>query len=79
MATTYKARDPEATQVAKASVEVIGRYFVERLRGIFPAVAEPRVLRNASNNPMYLLCFAAGNEKGAKIALRIAEHLLKET
>jgi three-Cys-motif partner protein len=53
------------------------RYFVERLKSVFPAVAEdPRVLRNSTNCPLYLLCFAVGNENGARIALRIANHLL---
>ena len=44
---------------------------------MFAAVAnEPRVLRNSANRPLYLLCFAVGNKKGAPIALRIANHLL---
>jgi len=44
---------------------------------VFPAVAEePRVLRNSANCPLYLLCFAVGNEKGAPIAMRIADYLL---
>jgi three-Cys-motif partner protein len=69
----------EADHVVKATTETIGRYFNERLKLVFPpsAVAEsPRVLRNSANCPLYLLCFAAGNEKGAPIALRIANHLL---
>jgi three-Cys-motif partner protein len=65
--------------VVKASMATIGRYFVERLKKIFPGVAEnPGVLRNSTNNPLYLLCFAASNEGGAKVALRIAGHLLKD-
>jgi hypothetical protein len=64
--------------VIKASMETIGRYFNNRLRSIFAGVANlPGVLRNSTNNPLYLLCFAVGNPKGAPIALRIAEHLLK--
>lgn len=67
----------EADHIVKASTETIGRYFNERLRSVFPAVAEePRVLRNSANCPLYLLCFAVGNAKGAPIALRIANHLL---
>lgn len=67
----------EADHVVKATTETIGRYFNERLKSVFPAVAEePRVLRNSANCPLYLLCFAVGNEKGAPIALRIANHLL---
>jgi hypothetical protein len=65
-------------QVTKASTETIGRYFNDRLRSLFPGVAsEPGVLRNSAGCPLYLLCFAAANEKGAPTALRIAEHLLR--
>ena len=65
--------------VVKASMEAIGSYFNNRLKQVFAGVAEqPGVLRNSSNNPLYLFCFAVGNEHGKKIALRIAEHLLKE-
>jgi three-Cys-motif partner protein len=70
--------EPEE-RVVKASTETIGRYFNNRLKSIFAAVAEePKVLRNSGNSPLYLLCFAAGNPKGAPIALRIANHLLKK-
>ena len=64
-------------RIVKATTETIGRYFNERLKSRFPAVAEqPKVLRNSANSPLYLLCFAAGNQNGAPIALRIANHLL---
>jgi three-Cys-motif partner protein len=66
-------------RVVKASMERIGRYFVDRLKTVFPGVAErPAVLQNSTGSPLYLFCFAAANEKGAKIALNIAEHLLSE-
>lgn len=66
-------------RVIKASMTTIGRYFNQRLAGIFAGCArEPGVLRNSRNNPLYLLCFAAGNERGKEIALRIAGHLLKD-
>ena len=69
----------ESERVVKASTESIGQYFVDRLKTIFAGVAEsPGVLRNSANNPLYLLCFAAGNIRGSKVALRIANHLLKE-
>lgn len=68
----------ELDRVTKASMDVIGGYFNNRLKGIFVGVADPPgVLRNSTNNPLYLLCFAVGNKAGAPIALRIAEHLLK--
>ncbi len=65
-------------RVVKASMETIGRYFNQRLENVFAGVAaEPGVLRNSRNNPLYLLCFAVGNSRGKDIALRIADHLLK--
>ena len=69
----------DAEHIVKASMATIGRYFVERLKKIFPGVVEkPGVLRNSTNNPLYLLCFAASNVRGAEVALRIAGHLLKD-
>jgi three-Cys-motif partner protein len=66
-------------RVVKASTDTIGRYFNNRLKSIFAGVVdEPKVLRNSANSPLYLLCFAAGNPKGAPIALKIAAHLLKK-
>ncbi|MBI4470214.1 MAG: three-Cys-motif partner protein TcmP [Acidobacteria bacterium] len=69
----------DSDRVVKATMATIGRYFNNRLGQIFSGVAkEPGVLRNSANNPLYLLCFAAGNERGSEIGLRIANHLLKE-
>lgn len=69
----------EEDHVEKASVEVIGTYFNERLKTLFAEVArEPAVLRNSRKSPLYLLCFAAAKEKGAPIALRIAEHIFRK-
>jgi three-Cys-motif partner protein len=66
-------------RVIKASTGTIGKYFNRRLQGIFEGVAaQPGVLRNSRSNPLYLLCFAVGNARGRDIALRIADHLLKE-
>lgn len=71
----------EDDRVIKASVASIGRYFNERLKTIFAGVAEhPGVLRNSTNSPLYLLCFAVGNgnPRAKEVALRIAEHILKD-
>lgn len=68
----------EINRVVKASTEVIGKYFNRRLESIFAGVApQPKVLRNSTNNPLYLLCFAASNHAGKKLALRIARHILE--
>lgn len=65
-------------EVVKARAELIGEMFIERLGQHFAGVAdEPGVLRNSRGNPLFLLCFAAANERGAPIALRIANALLK--
>ena len=56
----------------------ISNYFVRRLKKIFVGVAEnPLRLYNSKNNPLYLLCFAASNKRGAKPALKIANYILK--
>ncbi len=55
----------------------ISNYFVKRLKTIFAGVADnPLPLYNSRNNPLYLLCFAAANEKGAKPAIKIANYIL---
>jgi three-Cys-motif partner protein len=60
------------------SFDGIGKFYLERLRSIFAAVAEkPRVLQN-SRAPLFQFFFAAGNEKGAPIAVKIANHLLEK-
>jgi three-Cys-motif partner protein len=59
------------------NLEQIGQYFVERLKTVFPRVAEnPLRLYNSRKNPLYLLCFAAGNPRGAPIAVKIAQDIL---
>ena len=61
-----------------ANFESIGRYFNRRLSNVFAAVADnPLPLYNSRNNPLYLLCFAAANEKGAPTAVKIAQNILR--
>jgi len=61
-----------------ADIESIGQYFCKRLRTVFAGVApHPKPLNRLNGIPLYLLCFAAANEKGASIAVRIASHLLE--
>ena|SRR6266568_2973101 len=69
--------DDEVTKKT-ADAKQISDYFVKRLETIFAGVAKkPLPLYNAKNNPLYLLCFACGNKKGAPIALKIADYILK--
>jgi len=71
--------ESDQEHVVKAGMARIDRYFVERLKSIFPGVAEkPGVLRNSTNSPLYLFCFSASNTRGAPLALRIAGHPLKD-
>lgn len=64
--------------VRDADLKDIGNYFVSRLRTVFAAVADnPLPLRNSRNIPLFLMCFAAGNPKGAPTALKIARDILK--
>ena len=68
----------EARTEKTADFNAIAKYFVERLKTIFPGVAKnPLALLNSANTPLYLLCFAAGNERGAKTAVKIAQDILK--
>lgn len=68
----------EATRKT-AGFEEITRYLIKRLQTKFAGVAKnPLPLLNSRKNPLYLLCFACGNKRGAPIALRIAEYILKE-
>src|SRR5215468_858347 len=57
---------------------LISQYFVRRLKTVFAGVADnPLPLLNSHNNPLYLLCFASGNPKGAKTAIKIAQDILR--
>jgi three-Cys-motif partner protein len=68
---------PEPEYTWKADFSVIEDYFKDRLRTIFFRVADnPVRLKNSKNVPLYLLFFMAGNEKGAPIAVKIAESIM---
>ena len=71
--------DPTPKMIKKINLNGIADYFNDRLKTIFEKVASnPLRLTNSKNNPLYLLCFASGNPKGAEVAVRIAQHILKE-
>ena len=70
--------DEEQWQKTGDIFTTIEQYFIEQLQGIFNGVAaNPLLLRNSKNVPLYLLCFAAGNPKGAPIAVKIAQEILE--
>lgn len=66
-------------QQKDANWDAIEHYFIERLDSVFTEVAKnPLRLYNSRNAPLYLLCFAAGNPKGASTAVKIAEYILRK-
>lgn len=68
----------DVVSIRRDSIEDIAKWFNARLGTIFAGVAPvPKSLHNSKNSPMFLLCFAAGNERGVPIAIKIADHLLK--
>ncbi|MBL7106105.1 MAG: three-Cys-motif partner protein TcmP [Phycisphaerae bacterium] len=57
----------------------IGDFYKNRLRTIFSGVAEKtKVFYNSRESALFQLFFAVGNAKGAPIAIRIAEHLIRK-
>jgi len=70
----------EQTSTEKISdFDTVGQYFVKRLKTVFVGVAEnPRPLFNSRNIPLYLLCFASGNPRGAETAIKIAQDILRK-
>jgi three-Cys-motif partner protein len=69
---------PETVVEKSLTFKGLGAFYMERLRSIFPVVADnPRVLRNTRNQPLFQLYFAAANKgRGGQIALKIASHIL---
>jgi len=62
-----------------AGVEEILAFFLKRLNSVFEKIVErPMILRNSKQSPMYALCFAAGNPRGAPTAVKIASHLVRD-
>lgn len=69
----------EEVQQRVFSYERATEYIVKRLRTVFAGVLDtPVVLTNSKDNPLYLLCFAASNPKGADPAIRIARDIARK-
>jgi three-Cys-motif partner protein len=67
----------DEVQLLKRRAEEIGGFFLDRLKQVFAAVGTPpKVLCNSRGSPLFMLCFAVGNPRAAKTALKIANHLL---
>lgn len=61
-----------------ADTASIGTFLHDRLTKVFAKVAKGKVLRNSRQSPLYMLCFAASNERGADAAIRIAQDILRD-
>lgn len=69
----------ELTTVQRdAPVEKIEAFIHARLEKVFAGTARGLVLRNTRSSPLYLLCFAAANERGAPTAIKIAQDILDD-
>lgn len=58
--------------------EAVGTFFRDRLLSLFPGVSRSLPLHNSKGVPIYLLCLAAANAKGAPTATKIANDILKD-
>jgi three-Cys-motif partner protein len=64
--------------VKACDVARIGNFYKSRLKKIFSGVVETlKVFYNSRGSALFQFFFAAGNPNGAPIAIRIAEHLIR--
>lgn len=69
----------DETMEREVDFEKVTEYFIKRLRTVFvDALEDPVVLRNSKGNPLYLLCFAVSNPKGAQPAIKIAKDIARK-
>jgi three-Cys-motif partner protein len=62
-----------------ATEAAIESFIHKRLETCFgKKVGRGLILRNSKRSPLYFLCFAASNERGAKAALNIADSILDD-
>jgi hypothetical protein len=70
--------DPQGVECA-INVERLRQFVMGRIQTAFHAVSpNSSILYNSKRSPLFLLVFAAANEKGAPIAIRIADDILKK-
>ncbi len=70
--------DSERRQSRSTGTKQIAEAYRARLESAFHAVAPTRrTFRNSRNVEIFELFFAAGNPRGARIAINIADHILK--
>lgn len=64
----------------KCNTEKLSSYIIRRLKTIFPVVSsKSKILYNSKKAPQFLFCFACSSEseKAQKLALKIANEILK--
>jgi three-Cys-motif partner protein len=59
-----------------ADYRVITDFFVKRLKTEFEAISKPLPLYNSNGSLLFMFFFAAGNERGAKTGIRIANSII---
>lgn len=68
----------EEPRQERGPINRIASLYRERLGTVFRGIAPAsRTLTNSKNTPLFELFFAAGNPRGARIAIQIADHILK--
>ena len=68
----------DSVQTRRPGSEQFSALYRQRLKTVFTRVADTeRILRNSTNMPLFSLCFAASNPRGAPIAIKIADHILR--
>ena len=72
----------DGQMIKEVNTKELAAYICERLKSIFPYVADnPRLLYNAKMSPLFLFCFAVSNPnpKAYGLAKKVAEeHILKK-
>ena len=65
------------TITREVNAETVANYFLRRLSGVFSQVSnQPLILKNSRNSPLFMLVFAAGNPRGASLAVSIAKDII---
>ncbi|MDR1246911.1 MAG: three-Cys-motif partner protein TcmP [Clostridiales Family XIII bacterium] len=74
--------DESEKMIKEVNTGELAAYICERLKSIFPYVADnPRLLYNKKKSPLFLFCFAVANPnpKAYELAKKVAEdHILKK-
>lgn len=71
--------EAQGTDPKAGNLKVLADFYQERLKTIFPAMAEnPQVMTNPKSNPIFMFCFAVGNSADHEqaLALRLADKIL---